>query len=95
MKDVETLEKIKERIRLSSSTCDTEIQDLIESGKREMEIKGIYGSIDDPLYLQAIVLYCKARYGYDDRSEEFYTAFQTLQDSMALSGDYREEKAHE
>lgn len=92
MKDIDTIEKIKERIRLSSSRNDIEIQDLIDSAMREMEIKGVSGSPDDPLYLQATVLYCKARYGYDEQSDEFFRAFQQLTDSMALSGEYRKGK---
>lgn len=91
----ETLEKLKKRIRVSASSADSEVEGLIEAAKRELEIAGVYGDVEDPLYFQAVALYCKARYGYDDSSEKFWAAFGALRDSMALSGDYKKEEAAE
>ena len=56
---------------------------LVEACKKEMEIAGIYGDETDPLYRQAIRLYCKSHYGYDEDAERFQAAFCSLRDAMA------------
>lgn len=83
------VESIKKRLRVTSAVADEEIEDLIKSCREEMKIKGIYGP-EDALYQQAIVLYCKAHYGYDEKTERFLEAYQSLTDAMALSGEYEE-----
>ena len=55
-------------------------------------LKKRVGTRNDALYYQAMVLYCKANFGYDENTERFQTAFEKLRDSMALSGDYAKEK---
>ena len=75
----ELVEWLKKMLRIKSSTAD-----------EELEIAGIQGKLTDPLYKQAVKLYVKANYGYDDDSEKFLYAFQSLRDSMALSGEYKE-----
>ena len=87
MKD-ELLEKLRKRIRVMSDSSDEEITDLVESGKKELEIAGVYGEEEDQTYYKAIVLYCKANYGYDEDTERFRKAFEALRDAMSLSGDY-------
>ena len=72
---------------------DEEINELAMSRVRELENTGVYGNpATDALYYQAMVLYCKANFGYDENTERFQTAFEKLRDSMALSGDYAKEK---
>ena len=86
------ISKIKNRIRVKNETSNQEIEDLLHACKRELEMIGIYGDESDPLYFQAIVLYCKAHYGYDDKTDRFLEAYQALRDSMSLSGDYQKEE---
>lgn len=50
-----------QRVRVGESAAD-ELEDLVKTCIRELEISGVYGSVDDPTYFQAIVLYCKANY---------------------------------
>lgn len=91
----EIIEKLKKRLRVKSEDAEDEISDLIDAGKRELEIAGVYGEISDPVYYQATVLYCKAHFGYDEESERFRKAFNSLKDSMALSGDYQKGESDE
>lgn len=88
----ELLEKLRKRIRVVSDSSDEEITDLVESCKKELRIAGVYGNEGDPTYYQAIVLYCKANYGYDEDTERFRKAFEALRDAMSLSGDYDEKE---
>lgn len=87
-KNGEILEKLRKRVRVISKSSDEEISDLIKSCKKELEMAGVYGDESDPTFYQAIVLYCKANYGYDEDTERFRMAFSALRDAMNLSGDY-------
>lgn len=87
------IEELKRIVRVKSADAEFELEGLLASCKREMEIAGIYGDEMDPLYRQAIRLYCKSHYGYDEDAERFREAFNSLRDAMALSGDYIKEAA--
>lgn len=95
MQQEDIVEKIKERIRVKSESSDEEVKDLIDACKKELEMKGVYGDEADPIYYQAIVLYCKAHYGYDEDSERFEKAYNSLRDSMYLSGNYKKKEGGE
>lgn len=82
------IEKIRDRLRITTNSLDFEIEDLIGACKKELEVGGVYGEESDDLYFQAIVIYCKANFGYSDNSEKFSRLFYALRDAMALSGDY-------
>ena len=90
MEERELIKKIKRRIRAMSEEADEEVSDLISSCRQELEKAGVYGDESNPLYYQAMVLYCKSHYGYDENTERFLDAFGCLRDSMALSGDFEE-----
>lgn len=92
MVSYELLYNLKRAVRAKSSEADEEIEELVESCRTELKLAGVYGDESDPLYLQAVRLYCKAHYGYDEDTDRFLSAFQSLRDSMALSGDYKEKK---
>lgn len=93
--DTDIVEKIKKRIRAKSETANEEVEDLINACKKELEMKGVHGDETDPMYYQAIVLYCKAHYGYDEDSERFEKAYNSLRDSMYLSGNYEKKEGGE
>lgn len=95
MQQEDIVEKIKNRIRAKSETANEEVKDLINACKKELEMKGIHGDETDPIYYQAIVLYCKAHYGYDEDSERFEKAYNSLRDSMYLSGNYEKKEGGE
>lgn len=94
MSDMHLIEELKRFVRARSADAELELQGLVEACKKEMEIAGIYGDETDPLYRQAIRLYCKSHYGYDEDTERFQAAFCSLRDAMALSGDYTREAAN-
>lgn len=94
MSDMHLTEELKRIVRVRSADAEFELEGLVASCKKEMEVAGIYGDETDPLYRQAIRLYCKAHYGYDEDTERFQAAFGSLRDAMALSGDYIKEAAN-
>lgn len=89
----ELLEELKGIVRVKSHEADIEIEGLIGACMGELKIAGVHGDTEDPLCRQAIRLYCKAHYGYDKDTERFREAFNSLRDSMALSGDYAKKES--
>lgn len=66
-----------------------EITSLIQAGAADLSRQGVdIIDLDDPLTKQAIKLYCKAHYGYDQNVERFLMAYEALSAGMSLSGDY-------
>ncbi len=85
----DTVEKLMQYLRVSNSSAEDEITDLGNACIEELDVSGVYVTDDtDPLTLQAIKLYCKAHFGYDEDVERFQRAFESLRDCMALSGEY-------
>ena len=91
----ELLSTLRHAVRVTSEKADEEINELVESCRAELKLAGVYGDEKDPLYLQAVRLYCKAHYGYDGDTDRFLHAYESLRDSMALSGDYKEKKEND
>lgn len=90
MVNEELIKQLMKTVRVKSSISEDEITDLVNSCKKELEIAGVYVTNEsDPLFKQAVKLYCKGHYGYDKDTERFREAYAALRDSMALSGDYR------
>lgn len=85
------LEKVKEALRVSGTDQDVEIQDLIEAAKADLKLSGINESkiVDtDPLIKRAVIVYCKAHFGYDDMGERFAESYESLKRHLALSIEY-------
>ncbi len=84
----ETIEQLEKDLRVTNSNAYEEIKDLANACIHHLDIAGVYVAEMDPLVYQAVKLYCKWNYGYDDDTERFEKAYSALRDSMALSGDY-------
>lgn len=83
------VEEVKLRLRVKSTSFDGgEIQPLIDACKQDLKRVGINVDDTDPLVKQAIVFYCKANFGFSEDSERYRAAYNSLRDSMALSGEY-------
>ncbi len=90
----ELVEEIKRAVRVKSPDADGEIKVLAQACFSEMRIAGVnITNPQDPLAKQAVILYCKGHYGYDDKPEGFLVAYGALRDAMALSSEYREGKS--
>jgi hypothetical protein len=83
------IDEVKLALRVSSTAFDAEIESIIAACKRDLSMAGVKMILDgDPLIRQAIKLYAKANFGYDESSEKFTKAYESLKNSMSLSGDY-------
>ena len=90
------IQDIKDALRVSGDDLDTEINDLIEAAKADLILSGVskYKVVDtEPLIKQAIILYCKAHFGYDDPkiAERFEQSYTSLKHHLTLSAEYTTE----
>ncbi len=81
------LDEVKLALRVTSDDFDMEVTALIDAARRDMVRQGVREDLlaeptIDPLAKMAIVLFCKARFGFDnDDAERFETAYaKTLKD---------------
>ena len=93
---------VRNALRVNGTDLDTEIQGLIDSAKRDLSISGVKNIetkseenelvVTDTLIKRAIILYCKAHFGYEDvrLSERFEQSYISLKQHLALSQDYIE-----
>ena len=86
------LEKVKLALRISNTVFDAEIEDLIEAACMDLKIAGVVIiNIDDPLIMRAVIIYCKANFGLDNKdSEKYQKSYDMLKQHLALCGDYNE-----
>lgn len=86
------LDDTKKALRVSNAAHDTEITDLINAAKKDLQITGLEEDVildNDALIKRAIITYCKAYFGYDNKdSDKFIQAYESLKMHLVLSGDY-------
>lgn len=87
------LQDIKNTLRISGDDLNIEILDLIDAAKADLILSGVNKDkvIDtDPLIKRAIIVYCKANFGYDDvnMAERFEQSYISLKHHLTLSGEY-------
>jgi uncharacterized phage protein (predicted DNA packaging) len=88
------LDDVKTALRISIGTTefDTEVQDLIEAAKADLGLSGVVNEkvIDtDPLIKRAVVVYCKANFGYDNpEADRLQKSYDLLKTHLTLSDDY-------
>lgn len=88
------LKSCKKALRISSSNTifDDEIQDIIIAAKKDLNITGVVNvDIEDPLIRQAIIMYCKAEFGIDNKdSEKYRNTYELLRNKLSMCGEYNE-----
>lgn len=87
------LEDVKAALRVNGDDLNLEIQDLIEAAKADLILSGVHKDkvIDtDPLIKRAVIIYCKAHFGYDDpkTTERFEQSYISLKQHLTLSIEY-------
>ena len=87
--DTTTLtEKMRAALRISSTSekITEEINDCIAACKMDLQDVGVKKLDEtDALIIRAITLYCKAEFGYSDKSEQFWKSYECLKTHLSLS----------
>lgn len=89
------LEDAKGALRIDGDDLDMEIQDLIDAAKADLQLSGVHSTkiVDtDPLIKRAVIVYCKANFGYEDPklTERFQASYTSLKHHLTLSAEYTE-----
>lgn len=88
------LNDVKDALRVSGTALDTEIQDLIDAAKADLQLSGVHADkiIDpDPLIKRAVIVYCKAHFGWDNpEADRFNQSYIMLKQHLTLSAEYIE-----
>ena len=84
------LQDVKSSVRIINNKFDVELLDLIEAAKTDLRIAGVTkNDEDDPLIKRAIILYCRANFGLDNKdSEKYQNSYENLKEKLSLCGDY-------
>lgn len=87
------LEVVKQALRIRSDSLNDEVLELIESAKLDMSVAGVKKiDTNDKLIRRAIIIYCKANHGLDNKdSEKYQKSYDILIQRLALCGDYNVE----
>lgn len=87
------VEEIKDSMRIKHSALDKDIRKNIKSALQDMKMRGVaIPKKDDELVGKACELYCKGQYNYLGEGERYTQNYESLRDSMSLSGDYNGKK---
>ena len=88
------LEDVKRELRITNTAYDLEVLDLIEAAKLDLKIPQINELKileNDPLIQRAIILYCKANFGLDNKdSEKYQKSYDNLVEKLSLSLFYKD-----
>ena len=83
------LNKVKLALRINNSAYDTEISDLINACKKDLELAGIASSnisYTDAMIVRAIITYCKANFGFDNsESEKYVKSYESIKSILCLN----------
>ncbi|MCL2215773.1 MAG: head-tail connector protein [Defluviitaleaceae bacterium] len=86
------IDDVRLALRIMGDDFDTEIANLIAACKKDLQRAGIVKfPDDDPLILQAVILYGKGYFGFADISEKYVAAYESLRNALCLAGDYNVE----
>ena len=88
------LEDVKRELRITNTAYDLEVLDLIEAAKLDLKIPQINELKileSDPLIKRAIILYCKANFGLENKdSEKYQKSYDNLVEKLSLSLFYKD-----
>lgn len=90
------IDSVKTTLRISHSKLDDDISQHILACLDDMKRLGI--SIPDdvedvadiPLLFSAVKIYCMAQFDFLNKGEQYKKGYESLRDSLSLSGSYRE-----
>ena len=84
------LDNVKKALRITHSKFDDEIITMIEACKIDLKLAGVNKiDEDDALIQRAIIVYCKANFGFDNGdADRLQKSYDMLKQSLSLAGDY-------
>ena len=79
-------------LRIGTKSRNDEIKQVMDACLIDLKNGGVVViDTDDPAIQQAMKLFLKSQFGYDNNAERFGKAYEFMKASLALSGDYNTE----
>lgn len=80
------LDKVKTALRANGTSFDGEISDLISAAKYDLMGAGVTVDDTDPIHVQAIICFCKSRFGYEDpqQADRYWAAYEQHKIHLAI-----------
>lgn len=90
------IQKVKLSLRVSTSSFDSELEDLIAAAEADLRLVGISKSItespeDYPLVVRAIETYCKIHFGEPANPELLMRSYDLQKAQLMMSREYAED----
>lgn len=87
------IESARKWLRIGTNSLDEEIGQVIEACLIDLKNSGVVVvDVNDKAIQQAVKLFLKAQFGYDENATRFAEAYEFFKKSLALSGLYNEEE---
>lgn len=84
------LEKVKVALRITTDVFDEELNDLIESAYRDLDIAGInIVSTEDSSIVMAVKTYCKLNWGHTDDYDRLKASYDEQKRQLSMAREYR------
>ena len=90
------IDGVKTALRISHNKLDDDIGQHISACLDDMKRLGIAVPDDQedvadvPLLFAAVKIYCMAQYNFLNKGEQYKKGYESLRDTLSLSGDYKE-----
>ena len=88
---IESLEKVKLSMRITTDAFDSEIGDLIDAALADLGIAGADGecvNITDPLTLRAVTTYCQMHFGLPDDYDRLKASYDEQKAQLSMASGY-------
>ena len=84
-----TIDKVKMALRISTSTLDDELTDLIAAAKQDLGIAGVeVPSTLDEICTRAIITYCKVHFGIPDDADRLKASYDEQKAQLVTATGY-------
>ena len=90
------IDDVKTALRISHNRLDDDINQHIAACLDDIKRLGIAVPYDQedvadvPLLFAAVKIYCMAQYNFLNKGEQYKKGYESLRDTLSLSGDYKE-----
>lgn len=95
--DKSIIEEGRAWLRITTDKLDDEIKQTIEACSRDLSTSGVDSGkardYSDPYIKQAVKLYLKAFFGYDENAERFAERYEFLKKTISMAKEYKEATA--
>lgn len=83
------LDKVKQALRITSNTFDTELTGLIESAKLDLGIAGVTlpTTLDD-ICTTAVITYCKMNFGNPENYDRLKKSYDEQKAQLSMATGY-------